>query len=114
MRKLGCDNITIRNLGVNQPIKTNQIDVAKELKKHGYKLYDDVPFGVIREIADDGILDIVVNQDWNRIEFYGAVYGFGGMYDDQFGEHYDYEKIATMNTSDKDERGFEDGHLEDI
>lgn len=113
MRKLGCDDITIRNLGVNQPIKRDQVDIAKELRKHGYKLGDEVPFGVLRDIAEYS-LDIIVNQDKQRIEFYGAVYGFGGMYEDQFGEHYDYELVATMDTSDKDKNGFIDGHLEDI
>ena len=113
MRKLGCDHITIRNLGINQPIKVDQVDVAKELKKRGYKLYDEVPFGVLRDIAEY-TLDIIVNQDLDRIEFYGAVYGFGGMYNDQFGEDYSYELVATMETSDKDKNGFADGHLEDI
>ena len=113
MKKLGCDHITIINLGINQPIMTDQINIAKELKKRGYKLYDEVPFGVLRDIAEYS-LDIVVNQDRNRIEFYGAVYGFGGMYEDQFGESYDYEIVATMETSDKDKNGFVDGHLEDI
>lgn len=113
MRKLGCDNITIRNLGINQPIKVDQVDIAKEFKKRGYKLYDEVPFGVLRDIAEY-TLDIIVNQDLNRIEFYGAVYGYGGMYEDQFGENYSYELVATMETSDKDKNGFIDGHLEDI
>ena len=113
MKKLGCDYITIRNLGINQPIKVDQVDIAKELKKRGYKLYDEVPFGVLRDIAEY-TLDIIVNQDLNRIEFYGAVYGYGGMYNDQFGEDYSYELVATMETSDKDKNGFDDGHLEDI
>lgn len=113
MKKLGCDSITIRNLGVNQPIMRDQVDVVKELRKRGYKLNDEVPFGVLRDIAEYN-LDIVVNQDWNRIEFYGIVYGFGGMYEDQFGERYDYDLVATMETSDKDKNGFIDGHLEDI
>lgn len=113
MKKLGCDHITIRNLGINQPIITDQVNIVKELKKRGYKLYDEVPFGVLRDIAEY-TLDIIVNQDLNRIEFYGAVYGYGGMYNDQFGENYSYELVATMETSDKDKNGFDDGHLEDI
>ena len=113
MRKLGCDKITIRNLGISQPVLSDQVDIAKELKKRGYKLYDEVPFGVLRDIAEY-TLDIIVNQDLNRIEFYGAVYGYGGMYEDQFGENYSYELVATMETSDKDKNGFDDSHLEDI
>lgn len=113
MKKLGCDHITIRNLGINQPIKVDQVDIAKELKKRGYKLYDEVPFGVLRDIAEY-TLDIIVNQDLDRIEFYGAVYGYGGMYEDGLGESYSYELVATMETSDKDKNGFVDGHLEDI
>lgn len=113
MRKLGCDNITIRNLGVNQPIVQDQVDISEELHKRGYELYDEVPFGVLRDIAEYN-LDIVVDQDWKRIEFYGAVYGFGGMYEDQSNEHYNYKLVATMQTSDEDENGVKDGHLEDI
>jgi hypothetical protein len=113
MKKLGCDHITIRNLGINQPIKVDQVDIAKELKKRGYKLYDEVPFGVLRDIAEYS-LDIIVNQDLDRIEFYGAVYGYGGMYEDQFGENYSYELVATMETYDTDKNGHIDGHLEDI
>ena len=113
MKKLGCDNITIRNLGVQQYIKSDQVDINKELRNHGYKLYDEVPFGVLRDIAEYN-LDIVVNQDKKRIEFYGAVYERDGMYIDQFDDSYDYEIVAIMETSDKDKNGFEDGHLEDI
>ena len=42
MKKLGCDKITIKNLGIHQPIIVDQVDIAKELKKRGYKLYDEV------------------------------------------------------------------------
>lgn len=113
MKKLGCDNITIRNLGINQTVKVDQVNIEKELRKLGYKLYDEVPFGVLRDIAEYS-LDIVVNQELKRIEFYGAVYGFGGMYTDDLGESFSYELVAVMETSDKDKNGFEDGHLEDI
>lgn len=116
MKKLGCDNITVTNLGINQYIKSNQIDVVKELRKHGYKLYDEIPFGVIRDIAEY-TFDLVVNQNNMCIEFWGEYYPYEG---DDYSE---YEMIAKMTITDLTKNSYlshngdgyvSTGHIEDI